>query len=52
MRALKIIKWLLYIILLGAAILDGEGRQIYAIAFFTIASVFSGFEITNREKEL
>ena len=50
MKTIKVLKWIIYIILIGAALIDAESRSILMFAFFTIASICSGIDITEREK--
>lgn len=50
MKLFKLLKWIIYIILIGAALIDAESRPILMFAFFTIASICSGIDITEREK--
>lgn len=50
MKLFKVLKWIIYIILIGAALIDAESRSILMFAFFAIASICSGINITEREK--
>lgn len=50
MKTIKVLKWIIYIILIGAALIDAESRSILMFAFFAIASICSGMDITEREK--
>lgn len=50
MRKLKCLKWMIYAALIFGAILDPESRSVLMTAFFIIASIYSGMEITEREK--
>ncbi len=50
MKTIKVLKWIIYIILIGAALIDAESRSILMFAFFAIASICSGMEITEKER--
>lgn len=50
MKAIRVLKWMIYVVLILGALLDPENRSVLMTAFFTIASICSGLEITEKER--
>ena len=49
MKTIRILKWIIYIILFGSALIDPESRQIMMLCFFAFASLCSGIDITRKK---